>query len=266
MGLLGRIKGIWYAILNSFVSGLEDKYVIELAESQLAQATERLKEGRQGLTLYQALVYKVQQQVEDGRRRAARLTAEIKAHLKTGNEQVAGQLALELSQVKQDLAANEEQLKLHQQAYENNLLKMKTALRDIEKSRGELEKRKAALKMERALAEVAEAAGALNTQFDVSTDFSRIMSRLDDQINQAKARSKVASDLSGEGVEQIKARQDAEQAMARELLEQFKVEEGLASPGPSRAAEKTVGPAEAQGQPEKTLGPSRQADKQPERS
>ena len=260
MGLLARVKGIWYAILNTFVSGLEDKYVIELAESQLQQATERLKEGRQGLTTYQALVLKVQQQVDEGRRRVARLTGEIKAHLKSGNEEVAAQLALELGQAKGDVAANEEQLKLHQQAYENNLLKMKSALKDIESTRTELEKRKAALKMERALAEVAEAAGALNTQFDVSSDFGRIMGKLDDQINQARARSKVASDLSGEGVEKIKARQEADRAMARELLEQFKIEEGLATGGATRPAEKTVGPAS------ETSAPTRQSTPQPEKS
>ena len=256
MGLLSRVRGIWYAILNTFVSGLEDKYVIDLAESQLQQATERLREGRQGLTTYQALVLKVRQQVEDGRRRIARLTAEIKAQLKVANEGIAAQLALELSQVKQDLAANEEQLRLHEQAYENNLLKMKTALKDIEKAKTDLEKRKAALKMERALAEVAEAAGVLNTQFDVSTDFGRIMGKLDDQINQARARSKVASDLSGEGVEMIKARQEADRAMAQELLEQFKVEEGLVSPSSARGAEKTVGPA-ATDPSEQALGPMR---------
>jgi len=260
MGLLARVKGIWYAILNTFVSGLEDRYVIELAESQLQQATERLKEGRQGLTTYQALVFKVQQQVDEGRRRVLRLTGEIKAHLKAGNEEVAAQLALELGQAKQDVAANEEQLKLHQQAYENNLLKMKTALKDIEKTKTELEKRKAALKMERALAEVAEAAGALNTQFDVSSDFGRIMGKLDDQINQSRARSKVASDLSGEGVDKIKARQDAEKAMARELLEQFKIEEGLVTSTSAQPAEKTVGPAR------ETDPPTRQSTPQTEKS
>ena len=261
MGLFSRVKGIWYAILNTFVSGLEDKYVIELAESQLQQATDRLREGRQGLTTYQALVLKVQQQVDDGGRRVARLTAEIKAHLRAGGEETAAQLALELSQVKGDLAANQDQLKLHQQAYENNLLKMKQALKDIERAKGDLEKRKAALKMERALAEVAEAAGALNTQFDVTTDFGRIMGKLDDQINQARARSKVASDLSGEGVEKIKARQEADKAMARELLEQFKLEEGLVAPDRA-AAEKTVGPATKEGGGEKTLGPERQSEPQ----
>ncbi len=245
MGFFGRVRGIWYAILNKFVSGMEDKYVIELAEMKLQEATERLKEGRQGLTTYQALVLKVQQQVDEGQRKIARLTSEIKAYLRSGNEAVAAQLALELSQAKQDLTNNEEQLALHQQAYESNLLKMKTALRDIQSTKNELEKKKAALRMERALAEVAEAAGALNTKFDVSSDFGRIMGRLDDQINQAKARSKVASDLSSEGIEQIKARQEAEKTMAQELLQQFKIEEGLVeAPAVRPVAEKTMGPAQ----------------------
>jgi len=152
-------------------------------------------------------------------------------------------LALQLSSAKQDLATNQEQLGLHREAYENNLLKMKTAIRDIQSTRNELDKKKATLQMERALAEVAEAAGALNTKFDVSSDFGQIMGRLDDKINQAKARSKVASDLSGEGVEEIKARQAAEQAMAQELLQQFKIEEGLIEPPVAEPAQKTMGPA-----------------------
>lgn len=266
MGLFSRVGSIWRAILNTFVSGLEDKYVIELAESQLQQATERLREGRQGLVSYQALVLKVQQQADEGRRRVTRLTAEIKAHLKAGNEDVAAQLALELSQVKQDVAANEEQLTLHRQAYDNSLLKMKSALKDIEKAKNDLEKRKAALKMERALAEVSEAAGALNASVDVSTDFGRIMGKLDDQINRTRARSKVATDLSGEGVEKVKAKQEAEKVMARELLEQFKLEEGLVAPASTTVAEKTVGPAALDAHGEKTLGPEQQSKPQAEQS
>jgi phage shock protein A len=250
MGLFSRLRGIWYAILNTFVSGMEDKYVIELAEAKLQEATERLKEGRIGLTTYQALVLKVQAQVDDGQRRVARLTSEIRAHIKAGNESVAAEMALELSRVKQDVAENEEQLRLHQEAYQNNLLKMKTALSDIQKTKDDLEKRKAALKMERALAEVAETAGALNTQFDVTSDFGRIMGRLDDQINQAKARSRVAADLSGEGVDRIKAREAADKALAMDLLQQFKIEEGLAeAPAPAKV-EKTMGPAQPVAEPQ----------------
>lgn len=257
MSFFSRLRSIWNAILNSFVSGLEDKHVIELAEAKLQEATERLKEGREGLTTYQGLVLKVQTQVEENKRRIARLTSEIKAHLRAGNEQVAGQLALELQASKTDLAANEEQLKLHQEAYENNLVKMKQALKDIQGAKNDLEKKKAALKMERALAEVAETAGALNAKLDLSSDFGSLMGKLDDQINRAKAKSKVAADLSGEGVEMVKAKQEAEKQMARDLLEQFKIEEGLVS-APAVAAEKTVGSAEAT--PAKTVGPARQTE------
>lgn len=243
MSFFSRIGRVWRAILNKFVTGVEDDYVMELAESQLQEATERLKEGRQGLTAYQALVLKVNGQVETGKSALVRLTAEIKTHLQAGNEDVAAELAMELNRVKGDLTANKEQLVLHQEAYENNLLKMKTALRDIQKAKQELQKKKAALKMEKALAEVAEAAGALNTSFDVSSDFGEIMSRIDDKINTERARSTVASDLSGHGVTDIKAKLAAEKAMAHELLKQFKIEEGLASPEPLSNTEKTMGSA-----------------------
>jgi hypothetical protein len=95
--------------------------------------------------------------------------------------------------------------------------------------------------MEKALAEVSETAGALNTKFDVSTDIGSILTRVDDQIHKARARSKVASDLSDQGVEGLKAKAEAEKAQAREVLQQFKIEQGLAEPSTSPST-KTVGP------------------------
>jgi phage shock protein A len=154
---------------------------------------------------------------------------------------MAGELALQLAQLKSDLAANEEQLEQHQKAYENNLLKMKSALKDIEGAKKELEKKKAALQMEKALAEVSETAGALDTKFDVSTDIGSILTRVDDQIHKARARSKVASDLSNQGVEALRAKAEAEKAQAREVLQQFKIDQGLVEPSGSPST-KTVGP------------------------
>lgn len=241
MGLFARIRAVWYALLNKSVTEMEDKHVIALAESKLQQATERLKDARQGLINHQALVLKVQQQVDGERERVSRLTGQIKNHLKAGQDEMAGQLALDLAQVKADLASNEDQLKQHQESYENNLLKMKSALKDIGSSKKDLQKKKAALQMEKALAEVSETAGALDAKFDVSSDIGSILSRVDDQINKARARSKVASDLSDKGIDELKAKQAADRAHARELLEQFKVEQGLVEPSET-ASEKTVGP------------------------
>jgi phage shock protein A len=243
MGLFARIKALWYALLNQSVTEMEDKHVIALAEAKLQQATEKLKDARQGLVSYQAMVLKVQHQVDTDRTRIVSLTGQIKNHLSAGQEEIAAELALQLSQVKSDLTANEEQLEQHRVSYENNLLKMKAALKDIDGAKRGLEKKKAALQMERALAEVSETAGALNTKFDVSTDIGSILTRVDDQIHKARARSKVASDLSDQGVEELKAREEAEKAHARELLQQFKIEQGLLEPGssPTTPSTKTVG-------------------------
>jgi phage shock protein A len=241
MGLFARIKAVWYALINKSVTEMEDKHVIALAENKLQQATERLKEARQGLITYQAMVLKVQGQVLSETSRITSLTGQIKNHLKANQEEMAGQMALELAQVKTELESNKEQLAQHEENYENNLLKMKAALKDIGNSKKDLQKKKAALQMEKALAEVSETAGALNTSFDVSTDIGEIMSRVDDQINKAKARSKVAGDLSDQGVDNLKAKQAAERAEASELLAQFKIEQGLAEPS-SEPSEKTVGP------------------------
>lgn len=240
MGLISRVKAVWYALLNKSVSDLEDKHVIPLAEATLQQATERLKEARQGLVSYQALVYKVENQVENQKARIVKLTAQIKTHLNAGQEEIAGELVMEMNQVKDDLVSNEDQLSQHREAYENNLLKMKSALKEIQGARQELQKKKAALQMETALAEVAETAGALNTEFDASTDLSQIMSRVDDQIHKAKARTKVTSDLSTQNVDRLKAEQEAEKFHAKEMLAQFKIEQGLAE-APSTPAQKTMG-------------------------
>ncbi|HXV64483.1 MAG TPA: PspA/IM30 family protein [Vicinamibacteria bacterium] len=241
MGLFARIKAVWYALLSKSVTEMEDKHAIALAETKLQQATERLKEARQGLINYQALVLKVQQQVDGESSRITTLTGQIKNHLNAAQEEIAAQLALELARVKNELASNEEQLKQHQENYENNLLKMKAALKDIETSKKDLEKKKAVLQMEKALAEISETAGALNTKFDVSSDIGAILSRVDEQINKARARSKVASDLSDQGVDVLKAKLEADKLHAKELLEQFKIEQGLVEPS-STPTEKTVGP------------------------
>ena len=56
------------------------------------------------------------------RKRTAVLEAKIKAYLNAGDRDTAGRFALDLKRAKDDLAENEKQLALHEQAYQNNLL------------------------------------------------------------------------------------------------------------------------------------------------
>ncbi len=242
MGFFGRIKRLFMAMVNVFVGGMEDKYLIELAENELRSQGERLKEAREGLVQYRALVEAVNRQVLDGTSREKDLTARIKAALGSGQRDLARTLAQQLESVKGDLAKNRDQLALHEQAYQNNLLKMQDAMRRMEEQRQALQKLKADVKMEEALAQISETASAFNMNVGRTTDFGEIIGRINERIDTAKGRARVASDLSAQGIEEIKAEQNVRDAKADEVLRQFELEMGLAQAPPiSAPSEKTLG-------------------------
>jgi phage shock protein A len=209
---------------------------------EVDSATERLKEGRKGLEMYRGLVETVARQVAQNKSNAAQLEGQIKAHLKAGNRDVAGQLAVQLQKTQTELAANESQLQMHETAYQNNLLKIQKANKDIVKVREKIRQYDAELKMSAAEAEIAQ----ISESFDmnVTTDFGQIESVIQRQIDHNRGRARVASDMSSKGVEAIKAEEAAEKAMAEDLLTKFEVQLGLKSPETTPITEtaKNLGP------------------------
>src|SRR4029453_9566483 len=206
------------------------------------QATERLKEGRKGLELYRGLVETVARQVAMGKSNIGQLESQIKAHLKAGNREVAGPAALQLQKTQTELAANENQLQMHETAYQNNLLKIQKANKDIVKVREKIRQYDAELKMSAAEAEIAQ----ISESFDmnVTTDFGQIESVIQRQIDTNRGRARVAVDMSSKGIETIKAEEAAEKAMAEDLLSKFEVQLGLQSPETTPIADtaKNLGP------------------------
>jgi phage shock protein A len=90
------------------------------------------------------------------------LEARIKAYLQAGDRETAAQFALELQKAKGQLAENENNLKMHEEAYENNLSKIKHAGKKLSDIRDKITKYDAELKMSRAEAEMAELANTFN--------------------------------------------------------------------------------------------------------
>src|SRR3954470_16383882 len=90
-------------------------------------AVAQLKEGREGLEQYRALVERVTRQVDGNKQQVSMLEAKVKAYLAAGDRETAGKFVLELNKAKQQMAENEGQLKMHEEAYNNNLAKIKHA-------------------------------------------------------------------------------------------------------------------------------------------
>jgi len=212
------------------------QYEYDLSVSQL-------QEGRKGLEQYRALVERVTRQVQNTQRHVTDLESKVKAYLQAGDRETAAKFALELQKAKNELAENQSQLKLHEDAYTNNVTKIKHASGKLSKIREKIARYDAELKMSKAEAEIAQLAHSFN--FDMTTDFGQIEQVIQDKIGLNRAKVRVAADLSSEGIVDIQREQQAEKVLADQALRQFEVDLGLVSPETASVQEaaKELGPA-----------------------
>jgi phage shock protein A len=202
-----------------------------------------LKEGRGGLEQYRGLVERVSRQVAANKSHAQKLEAETKAYLKAGDRTTAAKFALELQKAKEELAANDQQLQLHETAYGNSLKKIQHANEKLIELRDKIQKYDAELKMSAAEAEIAKLSETFNV--NLTTDFGEIESIIQQKIDQNRGRVRVAADLSRQGIADIEAEDRMRAQLAEDALTNFEVELGLKSPETTPVAQTTkdLGPA-----------------------
>src|SRR4026209_2745268 len=207
------------------------------------KSVEQLKEGRLGLEQYRGLVERVTRQVSANRAHVQKLEAETKAYLKAGDRATAAKFALELQKAKEELAANDQQLQMHETAYGNSLKKIQHANEKLIQLREKIIKYDAELKMSAAEAEIAK----LSETFDMNltTDFGEIESVIQQKIDQNRGKVRVAADLSKQGIAEIQAEERMQGQLAEQALTDFEIELGLKSPEttPIAQAAKDLGPA-----------------------
>jgi phage shock protein A len=225
---MGKIWNAIRAKFNKMANWFWSRDPIAIMQLEYDKAVTQLKEGRQGLEQYRALVERVNRQVAAGEKRVETITAKIKAYLKAGDRRTAGQLAVELQQAQADLEENKQQLQMHETAYNNNVEKIKHATKNLGKVQEKIKRYEADLKMSNAEAELARLSQTFN--FDVTTDFGEVEQLVQEKIDLNRAKVRVAADMSEQGVEQIKAEKELEASQAEDLLSKFEVEMGIKTP------------------------------------
>jgi phage shock protein A len=242
--ILGKLWRSLMAQINKIANIFWTADPIAQMQYEYDLAVAQMKEGREGLEQYRALVERVTRQVVNDKQHVAQLEAKVKAYLTAGDRETAAKFALELQKAKQDLAENEGQLKLHEESYNNNVTKIKHASKKLSAVREKIAKYDAELKMSKAEAEMAKLAADFN--FDVTTDFGQIEQVINDKISLNRAKVRVAADLSSEGIVDVQREQAMESALADQALKEFEIQAGLVTPetaGVTNAA-KELGPAE----------------------
>jgi phage shock protein A len=241
--ILGKLWRALRAQMNKVANFFWTADPIAQMQYEYDSAVEQLKQGREGLEQYRALVERVTRQVAADKQHVTMLEAKIKSYLTAGDRETAARFALELQKAKTQLGENEGQLKMHEEAYNNNVIKIKHATQKLADVKTKISKYDAELKMSRAEAEMAKLATSFN--FDVTTDFGQIEDVIQDKIGLNRAKARVAADLSTEGLVDIKREQAMETAMGEQALRDFEVQMGLVTPETSNVADaaKQLGPA-----------------------
>ena len=226
--ILGKLWKSLAAQMNKIANFFWTADPIAQLQYEYDKAIDQMKEGREGLEQYRALVERVTRQVNGDRNHVASLEARIKAYLQAGERETAARFALDLQRAKTDLIENEAQLQLHESAYGNNVTKIQHAKKKIGQLKTKIQKYDAELKLSRAEAELAKLATSFN--FDITTDFGQIEDVIQDKIGLNRAKVRVAADLSGEGLETIKQEAAVEKNMADRALREFEVQMGMITP------------------------------------
>ena len=198
-------------------------------------AVAQLKEGREGLEQHRVLVERVWRQIANERNHIRDLENKVRAYLAANDRETAGRFALEMRKAQAELAENEEQVQLHEAAYENNLGKIKQAGAKLTQVRERIAKYDAELKMTRAEAEMAKLMTTFN--IDATTDFGQIEQVVHDKISLNKAKVRVAGDLSGEGVDDVQRERAMERCLADQALREFEAGAITVTPQPPRLAQ-----------------------------
>ena len=102
---------------------------------------------------------------------------------------------------------------MHEEAYNNNVTKIKHAMNKLGDVKEKIVKYDAELKMSRAEAEMAKLATSFD--FNVTTDFGQIEEVIQDKIGLNRAKARVAADLSSEGLVDIQREQAMEKVDGR---------------------------------------------------
>jgi phage shock protein A len=252
--IIGKIWAAIRAQINKIANIFWTADPIAQMQYEYDAAVDQLKAGREGLEQYRALVERVSRQVANDKTHVSSLEAKVKAYLQAGDRETASRFALELQKAKSGLTENEGQLKMHEDAYNNNLEKIKHASNKLAKIREKIQKYDAELKMSRAEAEMAKLANTF--QFDLTTDFGQIEAVIQDKIGLNRGKARVAADLSSDGVEDVKREQAMEKTLGDQALREFEVAMGLVTPATEGVLEtaKELGPAANTKQVQKQKG------------
>jgi phage shock protein A len=232
-----------------FISGVERQNPRALIEVEKENLRGQIARFNDNLATHAGFCERLMRQVKNLEVQERDLAAKAAAHLKLGNRNAAGQYALQLKTVKEQLEENRGQLQAAEETYKKLVQARDVAVRDAQVKIEGLKRLLTETEMLEAQAELQEMASGMISSVGGSGDtINRVEDYLTERRDKAAGRARVAgSSIDNSKVELLEAEQ---QALADQALTEFAATYGLDLP----SAEKTP-EAPPPSAPPKDMGP-----------
>ena len=222
-----RLSNLVKGFLGLFISGMERQNPKALLEVEKENLRAQIAKYNQGLASHAAMCERLMTQVKNGEKEEQTLRAKTTAHLRAGNREMAGQLAMQLQRVQSALAENRVQLEDAEKTYKD-LTQARNITVDAAKAKIEALKYAISdMEIKRATAEMNEMASGMISSIGGSGDtLNRLEEMVQEERDKAAGRARVARDSLDTTEFQMK---EAEQsALADQALADFAAKEGIA--------------------------------------
>jgi len=230
------------SFVGFFVSAAENPEII--LEQNIRDMNDQVPAMNESIAMVKANVTLLEKEEAKYKAEVAELAGKVKAAIQNGRDDIAGNYAVQLEQMRSALARTQGQLTTARAGFEKANMVKQAFLREKERKTREA---MSAIRDYRRSQWQKKVADAME-QFEVagiSQTHDEMVTKIEQQTAVNEARMEMALDSVDQQKFQIE--EEAEKMRAAELVKQFKAEMGLISPeAGAPAAEKTIGVKEAE--------------------
>ncbi len=244
-----RIRTLFTGFLSLFIGGLEKQNPRALIEAEKENLRKQIARFNDNLATHAGFCERLMRQIKNLEQQDRQLAAKAAANLKVGNRNAAGQYALQLKTVKEQLEENRGQLVTAEETYKKVVQARNVAVRDAQEKIEKLKRMLTETEMLEAQAELQEMAQGMITSIGGGGDtVARVEEYLEERRDKAAGRARVAtSSVDTSKVELMEAEQ---QVLADQALAEFAAAYGLEMPPAAATGESETPP------PQKDMGPA----------
>ena len=233
-----------------FISGLEARNPKLLIEAEKENLRNQIARFNENLANHAAFTERLMRQIRNLTAKERELSAKIAANIKAGNRAVAGQLALQLQTVRQQLEENQQQAEIAEKTFKDLERSRDVSIREAQSKIEQLQQLVSETEMMEAQAELQEMAQGMVSGIGTTGDtVNRVASLTQERRDKAAGKVRVAAsniDMSG-----VQLKESEQEALGEQALAEFAsvygldLESGNPSPDwePVRTPQKEMGPS-----------------------